>query len=249
MRAIVRVCTNSQQPQAQRATFVRAFTLIDVLVSMSVIAVLIGLMLPALTAIRETGRKVVCSSNIRQIGLSTAMYADDYKGQLPHSRFYAKSLRNNAFTIEPQDLMKARIGLPTNDWDGLGLLFGKQYCSAGQVYYCPSHKNNHRYDNYSAGWNGGPIDVLINFQYRGGNETGQANLNKMPERISLVADGLASGFDFNHAVGGNIVASDLSVSWFDDSAHSLLLPTGYDDPNAKDKLQTAWTEIDRMLFK
>lgn len=249
MRAIVRVCTSTEELQVKRVASARAFTLIDVLVSMAVIAVLIGIMLPALTAIRETGRKVVCSSNIRQIGLSTAMYADDYKGQLPHSRFYTKSLLNSSFTIQPQDLMMARIATPVNDWDGLGLLFGKQYCSTGQVYYCPSHKYVHRYSNYAAGWNGGPVDVLTNFQYRGGNASGQANLNKIPERISLVADGMASGFDFNHAVGGNIVASDLSVSWFDDSAHSLLLPTGYDDPLAKDKLQTAWTEIDRLLFK
>lgn len=247
MRAIVRVRARNDVQRARGASLRRGFTLIDVLVSLAVIAVLIGLMLPALTAIRETGRKVVCSSNIRQIGLSTAMYADDYRGQLPYSVSYDKSIDGPGF--EPQFLMMARWGGPANRWDGLGLLFGKQYCSAGQVFYCPSHKSHHRYETYAAGWNGNPIDVYTNFQYRGGTSNKVANLNKMPDRISLVADGMASGFDFNHAVGGNVVASDLSVAWFDNTSNALQLPQGYDDPYAKDKLQGAWNAIDNALFK
>lgn len=248
MRAIVWAKETADSVPRRCRMHRSAFSLIDVLVSVSVIVVLIGLMMPALTAIRETTRKVICSSNIRQIGLSTAMYTTDYKGQLPFSRNYEKSYRVGE-TFLPQDLMKARIAWPTSDWDGLGLLFGRQYCSASQVFYCPSHKSNHRFEEYSTGWNGAPIDVFTNFQYRGGNAFGQANLNKIPDRISLLADGMASEFDFNHSVGGNIVASDLSVVWFDDSAHSLVLPTSYDDPAAKDKLQSAWREIDRALYK
>jgi len=248
VRAIVRVCAYAEQRQARRLRAPRAFTLIDILVSMAVISVLIGLMLPALTAIRETTRKVVCSSNIRQIGLSTAMYADDYKGQLPHSRFYEKSLYTSIESIASSDLMRARIA-EFNDWDGLGLLYGKQYCSAAQVFYCPSHKSVHRYERYSTGWRGGPYDVYTNFQYRGGSVDKKSNLSSMPDRISLMADGMASTFDFNHGVGGNVVASDMSVAWFEGTSSALDLPFGYDDPAAKAKLQQAWLAIDDALFK
>jgi hypothetical protein len=222
--------------------------LIDILVSLAIITVLIGLMLPALTAIRETTRKVVCSSNIRQIGISTAIYADDYKGQLPYSAYYAKSI-SIADAFLPEDLMRARIGPAANKWDGLGLLFGKQYCTAGQVYYCPSHKSIHRYELYAPGWNGGPFDVFTNYQYRGGTADNKQNLTQIADRISLVADGMASSFDFNHAVGSNVVASDLSVVWYDGTSSQLDLPANYDDPTAKDKLKAAWMAIDRAISK
>lgn len=251
MPAIVWVSTMPQRAQKRRTSSRRGFTLIDVLVSLAIIAVLIGLMLPALSSIRETSRKVVCSSNIRQIGLSTAMYADDYRGQLPYSRYYQKSLPSyvGPSDFAPDRLMMARLGFPDNKWDGLGLLFGRQYCSAAQVYYCPSHKAQHRYETYVDGWNGAPINVFTNFQYRGGTSDGVNNFNNMSSRIALVADGLASDYDFNHAVGGNIVASDLSISWFEDAGHALRLPDAYTDPQAKDKLQSAWTLIDFTLFK
>ena len=250
MPAIVWVSTTPQRAQKRHQSSRRAFTLIDVLVSLAIIAVLIGLMLPALSSIRETSRKVVCSSNIRQIGLSTAMYADDYKGQLPFSKYYDKSLLyNSPADFASNKLMLARLAFPDNKWDGLGLLYGRQYCSAAQVYYCPSHKGGHRFETYSQGWNGAPIDVFTNFQYRGGTADGKNNLNKMPDRIALVTDGMASDFDFNHSIGGNVVASDLSIAWFDDSNHALRLPIDYNDPTGKDKLQTAWTLIDFTLFK
>ncbi len=250
MQPIVWVNANLMNAQKRSCHARRAFSLIDVLVSLAIISVLIGLMLPALSSIRETSRKVVCSSNIRQLGLSMAMYADDYKGRLPYSAYYSKSLSTSSEQFEgPEKLMLARIGGNMNKWDGLGLLFGRQYCSAAQVYYCPSHKSIHRYDAYSDGWNGAPIDVLTNFQYRGGSANNVTNLNQMPDRISLITDGLAMQTDFNHAVGGNVVASDLSIGWFDKTAQTLDLPSSYADTSAKEKLQTAWSIIDFSIFK
>lgn len=255
MPAIVWVRETPWGAQKRACRARRGFTLIDVLVSLAVIAVLVGLMLPALTAIRETSRKVICSSNIRQIGLSTFMYANDYKGQLPTSRFYGKSIFYDQGPFDPSTLMQARVAPPTptspqtNPWDGLGLLFGRQYCSAAQVYYCPSHKSIHRYETYAEGWNGAPEDVFTNFQYRAGTASGETNLIKMSNRTSLVADGMAQGVDYNHGTGGNVVISDFSVAWFDDTSHILLLPTSYTDPDARDKLHDAWNLIDSGIGK
>ena len=59
------------------------FTLVELLVAISVIALLIGLMIPSLRKVRDTSYRVVCSSNVRQIGLGIALFTDDNKGVLP----------------------------------------------------------------------------------------------------------------------------------------------------------------------
>jgi prepilin-type N-terminal cleavage/methylation domain-containing protein/prepilin-type processing-associated H-X9-DG protein len=60
-----------------------AFTLIELLVVIAVIALLIGILLPALASARGSGRSVKCMSNQRQIGLAMSMYANDKKDFIP----------------------------------------------------------------------------------------------------------------------------------------------------------------------
>ena len=61
----------------------RAFTLIELLVVISIIALLIALLLPALSQAKETARSVHCMNNEKQMMLATLVYTQDYGGYFP----------------------------------------------------------------------------------------------------------------------------------------------------------------------
>lgn len=218
----------------------RAFSIIDLLVSMAVITVLIGLLLPSISAVREAARQVVCASNVRQHGLGIAMYADDYQGFLPYSKF---GNRDRATQFQPQLMTMLHTEEAPQVWDGLGILFAQEYLEAPGVFYCPSHRNGHVLNTYLPNWASRTGRIEGNYQFRGGISQ---RLYSLANEQSLVTDALRSQSDFNHGVGANVLRADFVVGWFDDSSRKFRsrLPMLVTELDAAMKVDDAWTRID-----
>jgi prepilin-type N-terminal cleavage/methylation domain-containing protein len=72
----------------------RAFTLVELLVVVTIIVLLIAILLPSLSRARELARRTVCLANLRTLGLAANMYAGDYRNAFPYRGPKALNLLN-----------------------------------------------------------------------------------------------------------------------------------------------------------
>lgn len=211
----------------------RGFSLLELVVVMSITSLLAGLLLPALSSVRENANRVLCGSNQRQLGQAIIMYGGSRRYQLPNSSAIDARepdpsllgrLRNKVEQSGPLlaggDHQPIPKPIQDSSWDGLGHLFRWHYCGAPETYYCPSHKGEHTLEECNEMWGANRIseDLYGNYHYSGHKDwrTGRRKSLLRGEKLILVTDGLRTQSDYSHGVGYNQLRGDGSVQWVDD---------------------------------
>lgn len=240
--------------ETARRPSVRAFTLIDVLVSIAVIGVLISLMLPSIAMVQESARRIACSSDMRQFGLGLGMYAEDNDAELLPSVYLTDTGARTAQAYAPHLMDTVRTSPADHDerpwghWDGLGVLHAQNYITAPGVFYCPSHRGMSRAQDLIPRWRQPAKDPLIaNYQYRGVGPDGQRFIHQIDPDDALVTDSVRSIDELNHDDGFNVLAAGLSVRWFHDDGQviSSIMGRSGDEDEGQSSTQAVADVVER----
>lgn len=106
-----------------------AFTLVELLVVISIIALLLSILMPSLSRAREQAKKILCGSNLHQVALGLHLYAADYDGRLPLIRYWSQATQD----LGPDNAENANFQMSA--------LCKLGYLAEPKLFYSPSDKS------------------------------------------------------------------------------------------------------------
>ena len=145
------------------------FTLIELLVVIAILALLMAILMPALTRVREAPKRSVCSSQVRQVGLAISTYATDNANRMPVYNSSKSSSSNPYKLIHSYALYRSEsdyvdaIGKPIPM--KLACLYEGKYISDPKAFYCPSNMNPlYKFESYNDPRPWGTFPQIFNAQ-------------------------------------------------------------------------------------
>ncbi|HEV2295941.1 MAG TPA: type II secretion system protein [Tepidisphaeraceae bacterium] len=232
------------------------FTLVELLVVIGVVAILIALLLPALTKAQEAARRASCLSNLRQVHQAFAIYALENKDQVPLGhRSVSKQFNSMVYSATT----------PGGRWVLFGLLCEPKYLRNPAVLYCPSENNpKFMYQTEANPWPPAGVKPVANIQTGYAARPEQRIEDDPPPDFifprltrfrnkAIVADLTAARVRVitRHRTGANVLFGNGGARWvhlsiFDQPAGLWPEPVGAPSALFNDTQDAIWSAFDRQ---